>query len=169
MWWDGLIPLLLNEYHFRQKARAIMEDKQMQKHTFFSRIGAFSINLEDPKKTITSLRYALESMNRDQACLFIYPEGELVPISDQKPEFKDGLGWLASKTSDIDYVPIAIYQSFHSNKKPDLLISIGEPTSYDDALSKKDITSAMENHLHKLLIEIRAQSLDTEKHFDKFF
>ena len=45
-WWDGLLPLYLNENRFKQKARALMEDKQMREYPFFSRIGAFSIDLD---------------------------------------------------------------------------------------------------------------------------
>ncbi|NBB77360.1 MAG: hypothetical protein GVY02_08275, partial [Bacteroidetes bacterium] len=59
-WWDGLIPLLLNQKIFKQKARAMMEDKQMIEHGLFKRVGAFSVNLENPRSAVRSLRYAVE-------------------------------------------------------------------------------------------------------------
>ncbi|GAB5408973.1 MAG: hypothetical protein BalsKO_13380 [Balneolaceae bacterium] len=57
-----------------------MEDKQMRRYPFFSKDWSFfSINLENPKSSIKSLRYAVDSMQRDNACMFIYPEGNLHP------------------------------------------------------------------------------------------
>lgn len=94
-WWDGLIPFLLNEYRFGQRARALMEDKQIEQYPFFNKIGAFSINRDNTRSAITSLRYAVQSMQRKQASLFIYPEGELRPISGTL-DFEGGLGWLGT-------------------------------------------------------------------------
>ena len=108
-----------------------MEDKQMQQYTFFSKIGAFSINLENPKASIQSLRYAVESMQRENSCLFIYPEGTITPASNSAPDFKGGLSWLYSKTENIDYVPIHIYAHFLRSSKPELYISIGELVNHD--------------------------------------
>ena len=169
MWWDGLLPLLLNGYHFHQKARALMEDTQMKKHTFFSRIGAFSINLNDPRSAIFSLRYAVKSMQRDNACLFIYPEGELVTSSDSKPEFKDGLAWLASKLPEVDFVPIGIHQSFHSHSKPELFVSVGEATPSSSRGSREEKTLLFEETLYELLTRSKRQARNPEKHFSSFF
>src|SRR5699024_12638087 len=69
-WWDGLIPLLLNEFRFRQQARALMEDEQMREHPYFSKIGAFSIKRSDKKSAIRSLRYAIRYFERHNASLF---------------------------------------------------------------------------------------------------
>lgn len=156
MWWDGLLPLYLSRKIFGQRARAVMEDKQMQKHSFFSRIGAFSINLQDSKSTLKTLRYAVNSMERDKACLFIYPEGELTPISNSKPEFKKGLAWLFQNMGEqIDFVPIAFYSHNFRDSKPELYINIGTLTDLDRTLSKEELTAEFEKQVHRLLKETR--------------
>lgn len=156
-WWDGLLPLYLNRKLFKQKARALMEDKQMDQYPFFSKIGAFSINLQDPKSSIKSLRYALESMNRNNACLFIYPEGKLTPVSDLKPKFKDGLSWLYKKTDGIDFVPVAFYIDHSKGHKPDLYISIGDPVNDYSLVEKKELNNLFEESVHHLLIDIKSK------------
>ena len=155
MWWDGLLPLYLNRHFFHQNARALMEDKQMKQHPFFSKIGAFSINLEDPRSALRSLRYAVESMQRDQACLFIYPEGKITPVSGQKPEFKKGLAWLYQQLPDIDFVPIGIYPHFMRNDKPELYFSIGNRIELDNSLSKSELSYLLEECIREVLSEIR--------------
>jgi chlorobactene lauroyltransferase len=158
-WWDGIIPLLLNNYLFHQQARAIMEDKQMIRYPFFRRIGAFSVNLENNRKTIQSLKYALESMERPNASLFIYPEGRMVPFSTDKPDFRGGLAWMYKKLPEIDFVPIGIYIHTLRYDKPELHIRIGKAVSYNgDPGSTEELQEYLETELQKLLIELHSKS-----------
>ncbi len=154
-WWDGLIPHYLNQKYFHQNARAVMEEKQMHKHKFFSKIGAFSIDLDKIKSSVQSLRYALESLKRPNSCLFIYPEGEIRPVSDSKPAFRNGLSWLYQKTEHIDFVPVAIYIDHSKGNKPDLIISIGNEVDYDKELSKNELTMLFEDSILKELNKLK--------------
>ena len=134
-----------------------MEHKQMRQYPFFSRIGAFSINLEDPRSSIKSLRYAVDSMKRENACLFIYPEGKLTPVSDSLPEFKEGLSWLYQKMDEIDFVPIVFYIDHSKSDKPDLYISIGESVNRDLVKNKSELTSSVfEIKIHALLASLKS-------------
>ncbi|HET8866246.1 MAG TPA: lysophospholipid acyltransferase family protein [Gracilimonas sp.] len=168
-WWDGLIPLYLNENFFRQKARAIMEDKQMRQYSFFSKIGAFSINLEDPKASISSLRYAVESMERDNASLFIYPEGKITPVSETEPEFKKGLAWLYTQTEEIDFVPIGIYMHTLRSSKAELYLSIGKSVNHDKQLNRNRLNELFQQDLHRLLLEEREVSGYSDEGFTPQF
>lgn len=154
-WWDGLLPLYLNNKLFKQNARAIMEDKQMKQYPFFAKIGAFSINLSDPRSSIQSLRYSVESMKRDHSCLFIYPQGEIVPTTFEKPEFKPGLAWLYQNLEEVDFVPIAFYIDYSKHHKPDLHISIGESVHPDNQLNKNELTHYFETQIHIQLNNIQ--------------
>lgn len=169
MWWDGLIPLVLNEYKFKQKARAIMEEKQMKDYAFFSKIGAFSINLDDQKDTLRSLRYAIDSMNRSNSSLFIYPEGELIPLDSDESKFKSGLAWLAKNLDEVDFVPICIYPSFHFGYKPDLIINVGESVSVNKEQNKEELTQLFQDKMMKLKDLTIAQSIEPEKHLKPLF
>jgi 1-acyl-sn-glycerol-3-phosphate acyltransferase len=154
-WWDGIIPLLLNEYLLKQHARAIMEDKQMKQYSFFRMIGAFSIDRDDPRKAITSLRYAVQSMKRERASLFIYPEGKITPAGSPL-KFEGGLAWLRSKIPEADFVPIGIYIHTIRHDKPELHLHIGTPVNAGQNLSSKELTVIYEDELNNILDELKA-------------
>ncbi len=166
-WWDGLIPLLLNQKIFRQKARAMMEDKQMQRHKFFKKIGAFSVNLEDPKGVITSLRYAVDSMKRPNASLFIYPEGKIVPFSVNRPSFKKGLGWIVSKCPDADVVPIGVFMHTAVSDKPELFLGIGSPVLVRHDSDNNAMNHQLESELSKLLGKLQTGAFNNRNGFQR--
>lgn len=153
-WWDGLIPLYLNKRLFNQRARAFMEDKQMHEHRFFSKIGAFSINLESPKSTIASLRFAVDSLAQPNSAVYIYPEGKIVPPSECVQPFKQGLAWLAQHSSEIDFVPVAVHIDYSKQSKPELYLSVGEAINIDKTASKQELTTQFEHSLNTLLGEL---------------
>ncbi|MDZ7682098.1 MAG: lysophospholipid acyltransferase family protein [Fodinibius sp.] len=166
-WWDGLIPLLLNEFRFQQNARALMEDKQMRQHSLFQKIGAFSINRDDPRKAVTSLRYAVKSFNRDRASLFIYPEGVISPAGS-KMEFEGGLAWLSDKLPNVDIVPIGIHMHTIRHDKPELHLHVGSRIQFSDRLESKQRTELFENTLDKMVDKLRAQAGFDDSGFERF-
>lgn len=166
-WWDGLIPFLLNEYRFRQNARALMEDKQMRQYGLFRKIGAFSINRGNPRKAITSLRYAVQSMQRERAGLFIYPEGKITP--DGTPmHFEGGLAWLHSKVPGADYVPVAIHMNTIRHDKPELFLRVGPEAQVPAGLTNEEATELFEQKLQKLLEATRATAGFEDEGFERF-
>jgi len=166
-WWDGLIPLMLNEYRFRQQARAIMEDKQMNTYSLFQKIGAFSINRDDPRSAVTSLRYAVKSFNRDHASLFIYPEGTITPAGSSM-NFEGGLAWLHDKLDDVDFVPVGIYMHTIRHSKPELHLHVGRPIRMNESLSKEEKTDHFETVLDQMLDELYQTAGFVDSEFEPF-
>lgn len=153
-WWDGLIPLLLNECRFEQHARALMEEKQMRQYPFFSRIGAFSIDPGHPRKALRSMQYAVESMQRNHASLFIYPEGEIKPAGSPL-QFKNGLAWLHGRLAGVDFVPIAIHIHTQRFDKPELLLHAGPALSIPEDADIDSKNQFFEQQLSKLLKNLK--------------
>lgn len=166
-WWDGLIPLLLNEYRFRQQARAMMEDKQMVEHPFFQKIGAFSINREDKQHSVTALRYALQSFERPHASLFIYPEGTITPAGTPM-QFEGGLAWLSGKLPQVDVVPIGIYMHTIRRDKPELHLEVGAPVETDGQFSNNEQTRRFEQALERILTNLRQKAGFDDSAFERF-
>ncbi|TVR13039.1 MAG: hypothetical protein EA391_14585 [Balneolaceae bacterium] len=153
-WWDGLIPLLLNQKIFHQNARAMMEDKQLRQHSFFKKIGAFSVNLENPRAVIKSLRYAVDSFERPNSSLYIFPEGKIVPFSTKRPCFKKGLAWIAQKSPDLDVVPIGVYIHTAGSDKPELFLKIGKKVTFKSSDNPEELNLYFEHKLGELLEEL---------------
>lgn len=150
-WWDGLIPFLLNEKYFHQNARGMMEDTQLNRYPFFRRMGVFSINLSSARSSMQSLRYAIRSMDRPNAALYIYPQGRIVPFSTDGLEFKKGIGWMAKKMPQIDLVPVGIYIHTKESDKPRLEINVGSNVSVSRNKPTNDINRRLEDELSNLL------------------
>lgn len=150
-WWDGLIPFLLNQKLFKQNARGMMEDTQLSRYSFFSRLGVFSINLRSARSSMQSLRYAIRSMKRPNAALYIYPQGKIVPFSTDKLDFKKGIGWLAKKVPEADLVPVGIHIHTRESDKPRLEINVGEPVKANRNLSSEEINELLKEKLSGLL------------------
>lgn len=137
----------------------------MLEHPFFSKIGAFSVNLDNPRSAVQSLRYAFESMQRPHSCLFIYPEGRIVPFSTQKPEFKKGLGWLAGQCKGCDLVPVGIYINTARFDKPELWIRIGRKIDPVPSGDTGEILNQMELELQNILTTLADDAHGSEEMF----
>ncbi|TVQ65044.1 MAG: hypothetical protein EA360_10995 [Balneolaceae bacterium] len=166
-WWDGLIPFLLNRKRFRQKARAMMEDKQMKEHRFFRKIGAFSVNLDQKKAMIASLRYAVDSLQEPGRSLFIFPEGKINPFTPEKPDFQKGLSWIASKCPDADVVPVGVFISNQRHDKPECYLKVGQKVSIDNPENSEMIHQQLESEMGTLLTELRSEMEAETFHFKK--
>lgn len=132
----------------------MMEHEQMRKYPFFRKIGAFSINREKSQSTIRSLRYAIESLQRSNASLFIYPEGKITPPGS-KLRFENGLSWLSKNTLNVDIVPVGIYMHTIRYDKPELHLHVGPPVSVEQKLSNDERNLLFEETLEAILVNLR--------------
>lgn len=168
-WWDGIIPLLLNRFLFHQNARAMMEDTQMKRYKFFRRLGAFSVSPNETRRSARSLRYAVESMQRNNASLFIFPEGEIVPFTANQPVFRDGLSWLCRQLPETDVIPIGIYIHTLRYNRPELHIQIGHPVDVINPIAKlSTIRDILEKNLQKQLVDLQTHGGFDDNYFVKW-
>ena len=165
-WWDGLIPFLLNEFHLHQQARAMMEEKQMRKYPFFKKIGAFSVDLEQPRSSIPALRYAVSSMKRDNASLFIYPQGEITHAGAPL-EFKKGLAWIFQQLPECDFVPVGIHIHTIRSDKPELHLYINNKIDITKDKSLEEITLYLQKELENTVEELCEYAGFEDRHFDR--
>lgn len=98
-----------------------------------------------------SLRYAIRSMERPNAALYIYPEGKIVPFTPHSIDFRNGIGWLAKKLPQADLVPVGIYIHTKESDKPRLEITVGREVTVNRQKPAKDINNLLEEKLSKLL------------------
>lgn len=152
-WWDGLIPFYLDRKLFKQNSRGMMEQEQLERYSFFRRLGVFSIKPDDPRSSLRSLRYAIKTMQNPGAALYIYPQGKIEPFTTEEIRFKKGLGWIAKQCPDADLVPIAVNIHTMNSDKPELVIQIGKPVDVDRNQDADDLNRELESSLIKLLRE----------------
>lgn len=123
--WDGFIAHQLGQLA-GWDSYAIMEEANLAKYPFHTRIGAFSIRRGDARSAVETLRYAKSVLGRPDACVFIFPEGEIRAGQGPLGELSRGVEVLA-RTSRKPSVPIAIRYAFLEHEHPDVLIEVGPP------------------------------------------
>ncbi len=123
--WDGFIAQQLTELA-GWNGFAMMEEENLAKYRFHTRIGAFGVRRGDAKSAMASIRYAREVLQRPKAALVIFPEGEIHAGQGPLGTLQRGIEVLA-RASKVRSVPIAVRYAFLEHEHPDVLIEIGTP------------------------------------------
>ncbi|HEY0882814.1 MAG TPA: lysophospholipid acyltransferase family protein [Archangium sp.] len=105
---------------------AIMEEENLAKYPFHARIGAFSVKRSDPRSALATIRHARDVLQRKNAAVFIFPEGELHPGQGALAPLQRGLEVIA-RTAKVRSVPVAIRYCFLEHEHPDVLVELGPP------------------------------------------
>lgn len=145
-----------------------MEYKQMRTYPFFKYLGAFSTMPHNRSHNLSSLRYAVQSMQRPNASLFIYPEGKIVR-SDAAINFKRGIGWLKKQLPGVDFVPIGIHMHTIRHDKPELHLWVGEPAPPFSTNDISQITSSFEDILEQVLEKVKSTGGFDHREYSKFW
>lgn len=144
-WWDPIIIFYLNRMLVKSDAYAMMHETGIRKHPIFRRIGSFSINRENPKAIIESLRYAGNRLSENQA-VWMFPQGDEMPFDQRPLSFQGGAAYLTDQVPDSNVVPISIMYSFESTPKANVYVSIGSNLSNEEfsSLKRSDKTAYLE-------------------------
>ena len=124
-WWDGFV--------LHQLGRAagwdtycVMEEKNLARYRFLSRIGAFSIRRGEAASSLETLRYASTLLEKPRAVVCIFPEGELRPFGVRALKLERGVEVLA-RVGGVRCVPLCIRYAFFEHERPDVLLEVGTP------------------------------------------
>ena len=131
-----------------------MEYRQMRAYPFFKLLGAFSSMPHNRSHTLASLRYAVKSMKREKASLYVYPQGKIVP-SGTEMDFKRGIGWLQKQLPDVDFVPIGISIHTIRHNKPELHLWVGKPVHPSSVENISERSAEMEKAMEDILMQLR--------------
>lgn len=121
--WDGFIAHQLARAA-GWNAFAMMEEANLARYRFHARIGAFSVRRGDPRSALETLRYAKTLLGRPDACVVLFPEGELRPGQGPLGPLSRGVEVLA-RAAGVRCVPIAVRYAFLEHEHPDVLVEVG--------------------------------------------
>lgn len=126
-WWDGFFIYFLMKKYSSRNIYIMMLEEQLKKYSFFKNLGAFSINQQNPKSIVETLKYA-SSLVSSESYLVTYPQGEIEPYEKRPLKVKEGLIKIIEKAkSDTDVLPV-VFKIHHSNqRKPYIYCMFGTP------------------------------------------
>ena len=121
--WDGFIVHALSTAA-GWDGYCLMEEGQLARFGFLSRLGAFSIRRGDARSAVESLRY-VRALLRTPTAVLVFPEGQLHSHCRPAP-FERGVEVLA-RSSRADCLPIALRYAFFEHELPEVLVEVGLP------------------------------------------
>lgn len=153
-WWDGFWSQLCTERFFRQNLYIIIEYRQLSKHRFFTRLGAFSIDRAKPRSSVRTLDYAaalLTEKSRKQNALWVFPQGMIEHVDKKPIRFFNGTSAIVSrvlrKTPGIYLVSVVSRIEYLEDQRPDLFLSFNVPEliGRDGYSSHRALTNHMQD------------------------
>ena len=176
-WWDGFWSQICTELYFRQNLFIIIEQPQLEKHRFFTRVGAFSIDRSNARSAVRTLDYAarcLLSPSTRQNALWIFPQGLIEHVDKRPILFFRGTAGIADRvlktTGKLYLVSVVSRIEYLEDQKPELFLSFrpAHLMTRDrweglDALTgyMQESTESHLDDVKRLVMERRLESFET--------
>ncbi len=160
-WWDGYVALLVAR-QLGVDPYLMMEEAQLRRYFFFSWIGCFSVDRQNARSAMKSIQYAARVLKGKQGrMVWLFPQGEIAPNDYRPLEFFTGAAHLARLTTPSLVYPLAIRIDYLAEQRPDLFISLGEPTCINADMARtpsflKQCTHQLETRVTDELDQLHA-------------
>lgn len=126
-WWDGFFVYWLNKNILKRKLHIMMLEEQLRRYWFFKKLGCYSVDLNDKRKMITSLKYSVDILSEPVNLVTIYPQGEIQPFDTSNMELKQGINFLGTQSSkDFTVLPVAFKIEYTNEKLPIIYCRFGK-------------------------------------------
>lgn len=157
-WWDAAVVIWLGYDYLKTGGYCIMEEKQIEKHPFFLKIGAIPIIREDYRKSLMTLNFAVSLLEKGYEALYIFPQGELSPNEKYDTLFYPGISYVIKKLHKVNLVYLYLEYKFTSEQRPEIFIDFFRSEEFKDGLNlnKSEFVEKMKNYFK----EVNAEFLD---------
>ena len=163
-WWDGLLDFYLCRTSFDLDPYLMMEEEQLRRYRFFTRLGAFSVNRASPRESYESVQYAISLFDKPNRALILYPQG-VMTANDARPlRFSSGIGRIAAGLGKAQLVPLAHRYEFIREQRPEAFVSVGAPLVAEAVRNPKHLTSEAEAVGANLLESLRSAIASGDSH-----
>jgi 1-acyl-sn-glycerol-3-phosphate acyltransferase len=126
-WWDPLVIFHLVHGQLGLDGYSMMDAKNLRKLPFFSRIGAFGVDLEDPADGAHAIRYAAKLLDRPGRLVWIFPQGRERPVTARPLQFRIGAAAVARVAKRARVFAAGLRYEHGSSPAPSLLVSLAGP------------------------------------------
>jgi len=129
-WWDPLICLELAEKLFAERRSfGPIEAAMFKRYRFFRFLGFFGVDGGSVSGTREFLTICHLLLDSSENVLWLTPQGRFADVRDRDLRLQGGLGALAAREPQAQFVPLAIEYPFWTESRPEILVSFGAPLS----------------------------------------
>lgn len=154
-WWDGILAYYLCRKIFDFETIGMMEN--LHSLPILRTIGAFSVDKKSPKVIKESLNFAVNTLQKPQKALFIFPQGIIRPQDYMPMKFTSGISYIASNLDGVNLIPLAIRYNFLRAKSPEILIEIPEPIYLEKVENRNETTQKLQEHFASIIEKQRLE------------
>lgn len=160
-WWDGLLFFFLNHHVWKLDAHIMMHERGLKQFPFFRLLGGFSIDRENPKDILASLRYA-EQLLKEGKTVILFPQGDEFHLETRPLQFNTGVLYLLQKCPHVPLIPVRFYYSMRREKRPEVWIDQGAALTLDAIPhgSRKERTAWLQDHETAALDRLKQDVLE---------
>ena len=156
-WWDAVMPILLSLEACDHDAYGVMEKRQLVRFGFFSRVGMFSIDRENPRSALRSIAYGADLLRNTGRVLWYYPQGEIIP-NDRRPLIiARGAARLVAAATPVTVIPVAFRYELLANERPEVWVRVGESRRF----SADEGDGNLRDRCHHGIVDGLTETLDS--------
>lgn len=127
-YWDGfLINKIYRTFFSDKQFYILMLEEQLKRYWFFAKLGAFSIDPDNPKKIIESMNYTQDLLQEGNKFIAIYPQGVYQQQGSDSIKLKSGLmRFVKNSENETLIVPMAFSIKIGEEKLPAIYSRFGQ-------------------------------------------
>jgi len=163
-WWDPLVALWLSRRVLHLDGHALMDAENLRRLPFFRKVGAFGVDLADPRDGAKALRYGARLLDRPGRMVWVFPEGRERPAGGRPLPFLPGAAAMARLAREAVVLPVGLAYVFAGTERPDLYVSIGAalPAVGDPAAGARVQAEAVEAELDRITAAVEGRDAGFE-------
>jgi 1-acyl-sn-glycerol-3-phosphate acyltransferase len=142
-WWDPLVCLCLSRGLFPDRTSfAPIDAASLEKYRFFKHIGMYGLERQSVRGALQFARTTSAILDTERTVVWLTPQGGFSDVRERPLRIRRGLGALAARSREVDFLPLAIEYTFWTEPRPEILVAFGEAItpSREEARSAEEWT-----------------------------
>jgi hypothetical protein len=105
-----------------------MEAASVERYRIFKHIGVYPVEQDSVRGTMAFLRITCEILSAERNIVWLTPQGRFMDVRARPIQLRGGIGALATRMPEVEFLPLAIEYAFWTEPRPEVLISFGQAT-----------------------------------------
>ena len=154
-WWDPIAAMLLHKTYFSDRTfYAPIDADALEKYRILTKLGFYGVRLDRFDGASTFLRVTKSILESKQATIWITPEGQFADARDHSLPLMTGLSHLASRISEVTFLPVALEFGFWNESRPQIFARFGSPIDSSTQLQKGEWNQMLTDRLRQTQREL---------------
>ncbi len=134
-WWDVLVCFYLTNHHLPFDSYGVMDEPQLKRYRFFSKVGLYSVNRESGLTGIKEfLSYSKKLLTAaPNRIVWVCPQGDLVSNDLRPIHFFPGVAHLVKHLGRCQVLPLALDYEFCQEPQPEAFALLGKPILFESS------------------------------------